>query len=227
MIRVALIDAGVAARHAARVAAARTFRLAGERVVTEDGVAAACAGALAHGAALADVLCGPPEVALLVARVFEHDLAASAAQLAAALDWAAEEGAQVANVSAGLREDRAPLRDAIARALARGVFVVAAAPARGSAVYPAAYEGVIRATGDARCAPGEISWLGSAHADFGAHARAGETRGASAGCARISAKLAALLAAGVAPARAIEALRGAANYVGPERRVRTAEPNPK
>jgi len=215
VIRLALIDTGSAARHEPRVVAARTFRLAGDAVVPEGGAVAA----LAHGPALADVLCEVPGVELIVARVFDDTHTTSAAQLAAALDWAAEQGAHVANVSAGLRQDRAVLRDAVARALARGVFVVAAAPARGAASFPAAYAGVLRATGDARCAPGEISWLGTAQADFGAHATAGEVRGASAGCARVSAALAALLARGVEPARAVEALRQAAAYEGPERRA--------
>lgn len=218
MIRIALIDSGVAERHAPRVATARTFRTVAGRVVTEDGIAAASAGALAHGPALADAILEASGVALLVARVFDATLATSAAQLAPALDWAVEEGAHIANLSAGLREDRELLRAAVARALWRGVFVVAAAPARGEAVYPAAYEGVIRATGDARCAPGEISWLGTAQADFGAYATAGEVRGASAGCAHVAAKLGALLASGVAPARAIEALRAAATFEGPQQR---------
>lgn len=234
MIRVALLDSGVAERHAARVAAARTFVLIGAQaggdraqagaaparteVAVSDGLAAASRGALAHGPALADVLLADARALLVVARVFGDALVASAAQLAAALDWAAEQGARVANVSAGLREDRAVLAEAVARACARGVLVVAAAPARGAPVFPAAYPGVVRATGDARCAPGEWSWLGSAQADFGAHVRAGDVRGASAGCARVAARLATLLADGAAPDAALAALRASARYVGPERR---------
>ena len=224
MIRVALLDAGVAERHAARVAAARAFRLTGEgqgaagRVAVEDGLPAVTRAALAHGPALADVLVADARVALLAARVFESTLATSAAQLAAALDWVAEQGAALASVSAGLREDREVLRAALARAQARGVRVVAASPARGAPVYPAAYPGVVRATGDARCAPGQWSWLASAQADFGAHVRAGEVRGASAGCARVAALLAGRLADGAPPERALAELREGAHYAGPERR---------
>jgi hypothetical protein len=98
--------------------------------------------------------------------------------------------------------------------------LVAASPARGEPVYPAAYPGVVRATGDARCAPGEHSWLASAHADFGAHGSAGAVRGASAGCAHVSARLAALLAEGASPARALGALRERAHYTGAEHRAR-------
>ena len=221
MIRVALIDAGVAERHASRVVAVRAFALsAASEVVTEDGLSAGTSGALAHGAALADVLLADARIELVVARVFGERLVTSAAQLAAALDWAALRGAVLANLCAGLREDREVLREAVVRALARGVVLVAASPARGEPVYPAAYAGVVRATGDARCALGEHSWLGSAHADFGAHVRAGAVRGASAGCAHVSARLAALLADGASPARALEALRERVHHTGPERRAR-------
>jgi hypothetical protein len=220
MIRVALLDAGVGERHAPRIAAACAFALAADGAIArEAGLAAATRGALPHGPALADVLLADPRVALLAARVFGETLATSAAQLAAALDWAVEQGAVLASVSAGLREPRDVLGDAVRRALARGVVLVAAAPARGAPVYPAAYPGVVRATGDARCAPGEWSWLASAQADFGAHVQAGAVRGASAGCARIAAQLAARLAAGDAPEAAVAALQAGAHYRGPERRA--------
>jgi hypothetical protein len=224
LIRVALLDAGIAARHAPRVAAACRFRLAGDgaaaAVARDDGFEAASHGALPHGPALADVLLEDARVVLLAARVFEGALTASAAQLAAALAWAVEQGAALASVSAGLREDRAVLGDAVARAQRRGVLVVAASPARGAPVFPAAYPGVVRATGDARCAAGEWSWLAGAQADFGAHARAGAVQGASAGCARIAARLASLLADGASPERALAELRERARYRGSERRER-------
>jgi subtilisin family serine protease len=237
VIRVALLDSGVAERHTARVAAARAFRLeraersgGGEvgdggapseaRLAIEDGIASVTRDPLAHGPALADVLLADARTELVAARVFFAALATSAAQLAAALDWAVEQGAALANVSAGLRDDREVLRAAIARAQARGMLVVAASPARGGRVLPAAYPGVVRATGDARCALGEWSWLASAQADFGAHVRAGAVRGASAGCVHVSAQLAALLADGATPESALAALRERAHYVGPERRER-------
>jgi subtilisin family serine protease len=236
VIRIALIDSGVDARDAPRVVAARAFlcgeareeAVAGGRTRQPAAPAAAlreiqevAGNVLGHGPALAKLLLADPRVELIVARVFGDALVTSAAQLAAALDWCAEQGARVANVSAGLREDREVLRRAVAKALAGGVIVVAAAPARGAPVYPAAYPRVVRATGDARCAPGEWSWLGSAQADFGAHVRAGDVRGASAGCARVCAHLAAQLADGLAPAAALAALRERAHYRGVERRFRS------
>jgi subtilisin family serine protease len=226
VIRVALIDSGAAERHRARIAAGRAFRLAegeasaGAGTAHADGFESIVCGALAHGPALADVLLGEARVELVVARVFFESLATSALQLAAALDWAVEQGAALANVSAGLREPRDVLAAAVARARGRGVAIVAASPARGAAVFPAAYPGVVRATGDARCAPGEWSWLGNAQAEFGAHARAGDVRGASAGCARVAAELARRLAAGAPAERALAEMRERAHYRGPERRER-------
>jgi len=232
VIRVALLDSGVAERQAGRVAAARAFRLepaaglgggseesSAARLVIEDGFAGVTCAALEHGPALADALLADARVELTVARVFFGALATSATQLAAALDWAVAQGAALANVSAGLREDREGLRASIERAQSRGVLVVAASPARGARVFPAAYPGVVRATGDARCALGEWSWLASAQADFGAHVRAGAVQGASVGCAHVSARLAALLADGATPEQALAALRERAHYVGPERRA--------
>jgi subtilisin family serine protease len=227
VIRLALLDSGVAERHAARVVAARAFRLeSGDRgeqpkaqLAVEDGIAGVTRGALGHGPALADALLAGARTELVVARVFFGSLATSATQLAAALDWAMEQGVALANVSAGLRDDREVLKAAVERTQSRGVLVVAASPARGERVFPAAYPGVVRATGDARCAPGEWSWLASAQADFGAHVRAGAVQGASAGCANLSARLAALLADGATPEQALAALRERARYVGPERRA--------
>ncbi len=224
MIRVALLDSGFAPRHEARVVAARAFRAGDDAAVraeaAAEGRAEGMSDALAHGPALADVLLEDARVELIVARVFFASLATGAAQLAAALDWATDQGAALVNVSAGLREDREVLGTAVRRALQRGVLVVAASPARGAPVYPAAYPGVVRATGDARCAPDAWSWLASPQADFGAHVRAGEVHGASAACARVCALLAARLAGGTAPASALEELRAQAHYTGREHRLR-------
>jgi hypothetical protein len=71
-------------------------------------------------------------------------------------------------MSFGLRHDPAVLRHAIAAAQPAGMSLVASVPARGAIVYPGGYAGVIRVSGDARCAPGEISALGGDPADYGA-----------------------------------------------------------
>lgn len=122
--------------------------------------AAANGRPLPHGEAVAALVReGAPAARLLDARVASHHHAPTPALVASAIRWCVEEGARVINLSLGLLEDRAVLRDACAHARAHGVVLVAAAPARGEPVFPAAYPGVLSVSGDARCAPGQCSLL--------------------------------------------------------------------
>ncbi|NMG43419.1 S8 family serine peptidase [Aromatoleum toluvorans] len=115
---------------------------------------------LPHGDAVAAlVLEAAPAARLIDARIASHKHAPTPAMVAAAIEWCAGEGARVVNLSLGLLEDRTVLRDACARVLAQGVVLVAAAPARGTPVFPATYAGVLAVSGDARCAPGQWSLL--------------------------------------------------------------------
>jgi hypothetical protein len=113
-----------------------------------------------HGSRIADLLCGDRNIELLLGQVFTSAGPTSAAAVAAAIDWAVARDVGLIHLSLGLKSDRAALASAIQRAIAVGCVIVAASPARGAVVYPAAYPGVIRATGDARCALGEVSSLG-------------------------------------------------------------------
>ncbi|NMF95892.1 S8 family serine peptidase [Aromatoleum toluolicum] len=126
---------------------------------------------LPHGEAVAAlVLEAAPAARLIDARIASHRHAPSPAMVAAAIEWCADEGARIINLSLGLLEDRTVLRRACTRALAQGVVLVAAAPARGTPVFPAAYPGVLAVSGDARCAPGQWSLLNgetSGAADWG------------------------------------------------------------
>ncbi|NMF90354.1 subtilisin-like serine protease QhpE [Aromatoleum petrolei] len=115
---------------------------------------------LRHGEAVASlVLEAAPAARLIDARIASHRHAPTPAMVAAAIEWCVGEGARVVNLSLGLLEDRTVLREACTRALEQGVVLVAAAPARGTPVFPAAYPGVIAVSGDARCAPGQWSLL--------------------------------------------------------------------
>lgn len=196
-LRVAVVDSGCSAVHAPRVRAAAAF------VIGDGGLdeAPVIEDVLGHGSRVADILLhGAPQAELLVAQVFRERLTTTAAQVAAAIDWAVANGAQLVNLSLGLREPRPALAQACARAVAAGVVLCAAAPARGQAVYPAAFAGVLRVSGDARCAPGELAAIGSAEIDFGAHVRplGGSLTGAGASmaCAWLSGLAAQYLASG-------------------------------
>jgi hypothetical protein len=173
-----------------------------------------------HGSAIARIILHhAPAARLLVADVFGARAHTTPEAVAAGLDWLRVEGAQIVNMSFGLREDRTLLRVAVEAAVAAGMILLAASPARGARVYPAGYPGVIRITGDARCAPREISALGGRPADFGACPRGldGKAGGASFAVGHVSGLLAAGLAkADVNPTAELERL---ARFHGPEQRL--------
>jgi hypothetical protein len=197
---------------------------------------------LGHGSAvLAIVRHLAPAARFHSAQVFRARYTTTAAQVAAAIDWLVEAGVDLINLSLGLRADRPALAAACRRAVAAGIVLCAAAPARGEPVFPAAYAGVWRMTGDARCRRPEISCLMTQYADFGAHVSPlpaadsdnGDAlppavgSGASMGCAHMSGHIAALLLRDGAPSRTDPArlhdwlhdqLQQQARYRGPEQR---------
>jgi len=224
-VLVGLLDSGTAPDLAPAVVDARSFRLGEADLVTAGPVEQ---DRLGHGSTLARIIAETaPEARLLDAQVFRTSLATSPAVVAAGLDWLARRGARIVNMSFGLRHDREVLRRACASACDAGVILLASAPARGAMVYPAGYPSVVKVSGDARCLPGEISTLGGAQADFGAHPRppvdapgAGRSGGASFAVAHLCGRLARFLAErpGAGRDEALEHLAALARYHGPERR---------
>ncbi|MBV4491707.1 subtilisin-like serine protease QhpE [Pseudomonas oryzicola] len=214
---VGIIDSGCSPEQASALLRARRFWL-------EDGQlreGATLPDPLGHGGAVLDALQREAgSVPVLVAQVFSGQASTSALQVAAALLWLVEAGARLVNLSLGLQQDRPVLHQACAEAIAAGVLLCASSPAQGGPVYPASYPGVIRVTGDARCAPGQWSWLGSRQADFGGYVGAGGRAGASLGCAALSGRVAALLREepGMGRQQVRDWLRQHAAFVGPERR---------
>lgn len=216
--RVAVLDSGIGplSRHAPDLVT--RFVDEGERVLER----APLEDPTGHGTVVADIVASslrPME--LLIAQVLNERGRSTAATLATAVDWAVARRVELLHFSLGLARDRAVLSAAIGRAVASGVLVVAAAPARGVATYPASYPGVIRATGDARCGKEQISYLGTAAADFGAcpthPSLSGRvSRGASLGAAHLSRYIVTHVAAGLAPPKTHEALVRLATFHGPE-----------
>ena len=176
-------------------------------------------GRLEHGTVLAGIVARlAPDVPLLSAQVFDDRAVASAAVVAEALDWLVDQGARLVNMSLGLTADRAVLAQACARAVAAGVVLVASVPALGPMVWPAAYGGVVRVTGDARCRDDELAWLDDGRVHFGAcpwpEGRPGgdpRVAGASVAAARVSGLLAAIPDADPVPR-----LAAAACHRGPQ-----------
>jgi len=231
-IRLGLVDSGLSASQEKHVVAGRGFSTDTKEQTIVD--------ALGHGTAVCDVILHyAPKIALYNAQVFEGRGVTTAASVAAAIDWLVQEKVPVINLSLGLREDRAILKEACAKAVAADIILIAAAPAQGRATYPSAYPGVIRTTGDARCAVGEISFLDSVQADFGGCARgispdqtpppsqAGQARqaenarvgGASIGTAHVCGQVAAYLQTGGRVSSVREWLVSRADYLHNEHRT--------
>ncbi|MDF3936738.1 subtilisin-like serine protease QhpE, partial [Pseudomonas citronellolis] len=205
-VLVGVVDSGHAENQAGAVLVGRRFFLTDEGVDGGDLLD----DALGHGSAvLQAILSRAPQARFQVAQVFDGRGVTSPLQIAAALRWLGERGVRLVNLSLGVRQDRPILREAIAELVAAGVLVCASSPARGEPVFPAAYPGVLRVTGDARCGEGEWSWLNSPQADFGAAVRVAGQAGASLGCAAFCGHLAGLLGErpGVSNAELLELMR--------------------
>jgi subtilisin family serine protease len=165
-VRVGILDSGV--RRDAGLTLAGTMRFsagAGGEIQTDPGLE----DATGHGTEVTRLIAdAAPLAALIHAQVFAEGFAAAPALVAAGLDWLVEQSARIITMSFGLAADREVLERSCAAALKAGVVLVAAAPAQGPPCFPAAYEGVVAVTGDARCAPGEVADLEGVRADFGA-----------------------------------------------------------
>ena|SRR5579871_4084134 len=221
--RVALIDSGLSEGTARFVADSRRFVDTGNDVREVQ----AEPDPIGHGTRVARIIDSASSCEFLVAQVIDASRRTTPAAVAAAIRWAVEGRAQLIHLSLGLHEDRTVLADAVAQALAAGCILVASSPARGDRTYPAAYPGVVRATGDARCAVGEISVLQSAQADFGAApALPGEAAaGASIGAAHLSAFMCRHLTPGLDAETVRKRLASLARYHGPERRSADGDPS--
>jgi hypothetical protein len=219
-VTVGVVDSGFSRdqAHAVDVAAAFVIE-SGMLVQREAGY-----DRVQHGTeTIRAILRAAPTVRLAVAQVFTDRFTTTPSQVAAAIHWLLTQRVDLINLSLGLRTDRPVLRAACAAAAGAGVALCAATPARGDPVFPAAYPGVLRMTGDARCAEAEWSRLQTQYADFGAFVRSpdGRVAGASIGTGYLSGHIAAYLTAGGAPdiASIQRHLRGNARYFGAERRT--------
>jgi subtilisin family serine protease len=234
--RIAVIDSGIAdgelaggpacggsASGEARAGSARMNVIGARRFVDNGRTVSAepaVSDPIGHGTAVTRAICSLSSTAveLVIGQVLDEEGVCTPAAAAAAICWALEMRVDLIHMSLGLREDRCVLADAVATAVRAGCVVIASAPARGGCTFPAAYAGVIRATGDARCAEGEISVLGTAQADFGGcprypgHPKSG---GASIGAANV----AAIVVARLAPATGIASVRAQLTAMGRYRGV--------
>lgn len=221
--RVAVIDSGLDLRSGITPLVSRRF-------VDERQQVTACeitGDATGHGTAVAEIIRSGPQgraPELLIAQVMEDRSGTTPAAVAAAIRWAVEGGAHLIHLSLGLAHDRPVLAAAFDAAVAGGVIVVAATPARGAVSFPARYPGVVRATGDARCAADEISALDSDSLTVGAHgyftASSGRVlRGSSIGAAYVTRFIVSSMPVNTQLQNVGEGLAALATYRGRENRI--------
>jgi hypothetical protein len=227
VIVIGLLDSGLSGRLAERDGRSRRFWL-GDDGEVEEG--AAQPDPMGHGTALAEViLAGARHIHLLNAQVFDGRGRATPAAAAAGLGWLVRHGARLVNMSFGVPEDREILSTACAEALRAGAMLVAPVPAMGSFTFPAAYPGVLRVTGDARCRADELVWLDGPRAQVGANPWLTDeppavrptqpVAGSSVATARVTARLARLLAErpGATNRDLLAGLADTAEHLGPQR----------
>jgi type VII secretion-associated serine protease mycosin len=146
---VAVVDSGVDGQNPAL----RGSVLPGWNVLTENSDTADTAG---HGTMVAGLIAARPERGLAAAGVCRNarilpvvvwsaTQKPTAATIAAGINWAADHGASVINLSLGGSSPNNAIRHAIDAALAKNIVVVAAAgnAFTDAAQYPAAYPGVL------------------------------------------------------------------------------------
>jgi subtilisin family serine protease len=146
-VRVAIVDSGVHASHP------HVGHVAGGIAIDEQGTLHQdFVDRLGHGTAVAAAIREKaPDAELFAVKVFDRALATSIASLVDGIDWAADHGMHVVNLSLGTprREHEAALAAAVDRAARVNMLVVAARQDGGQSWLPGSLGGVL---------PVEIDW---------------------------------------------------------------------
>jgi subtilisin family serine protease len=114
---------------------------------------------IGHGTAVAAAIHEKaPDAELIAVRVFDRTLATSATVLAEAIIWAAEQGAQLINLSLGTPNEarREVLGAAVDRAAALGARVVSAREVDGALWFPGSLPGAVGVRLDWECRRDEL-----------------------------------------------------------------------
>jgi subtilisin family serine protease len=146
-IRIAVVDSGVHAAHP------HVGGVAGGIAIRDDGTTDAdYVDRLGHGTAVtAAIREKAPAAELYAVRIFDRRLGGDIAALLRAIDWAADAGMHLVNLSLGTANvaHEVALRESVRRAVGRGVLIVAARDDDGVAWLPGSLPGVI---------PVQIDW---------------------------------------------------------------------
>lgn len=158
-VKVAVVDSGINAchSHVRRVEGGVKIGLnaRGEVIFEED-----YSDYLGHGTAIAGVIRKKaPEAELYSVRIFDRTLSVPAIVLAKAIEWVADKGIKVANLSLGMANKAhvTLLRRACHYAQKKGLIMVATKDWEDREIYPADFNPIISVFSDERC--GEDSLL--------------------------------------------------------------------
>jgi subtilisin family serine protease len=153
-VRIAVIDSGVNAANPHVGAIAGGVGIADDGSFHDDLV-----DRVGHGTAVvAAIQEKAPAAEIHVVRVFETSLTTRSENLVRAIDWAAEHGMHLANLSLGTANpDRAAiLGDAVDRAREAGVLVVSALAHRGARWWPGSAASAVGVIADEGCGRDEL-----------------------------------------------------------------------
>ena len=145
-VKVAVLDTGIDTGHADLrdgIEVARDFTRSRSGVVDRVGHGTHVAGTIGARQNGLGVVGVAPDCRLLVAKVLGDDGGGSGASVAAGIDWACGEGADVLSLSLGSAQASREMEAAVERAVAAGKFVVCAAGNDGrsnSVNYPARWK---------------------------------------------------------------------------------------
>ncbi len=148
-VRVAVVDSGVHAAHPH----VRDVS-GGVHVKSTGDIDGDFVDRIGHGTAVAAAIREKaPRAELLAVRVFDRSLATTGEALVRAIEWSADQGVQIINLSLGTtNQDHASrLRAAVAQAEASGAIVVSAAPQPEAAWLPGGLPGVVAVDVDWEC----------------------------------------------------------------------------
>jgi subtilisin family serine protease len=146
-VRVAIVDSGVHASHPHVGSVAGGIAIDGEGRQHADFI-----DRLGHGTAVAAAIREKaPDAELFAVKVFDRALSTGIASLVDGIDWAAQNGMHLVNLSLGTprREHEAALAGAVERAARANTLVVAARHDAGRAWLPGSLAGVL---------PVEVDW---------------------------------------------------------------------
>jgi subtilisin family serine protease len=149
-VKVAVLDTGCDSGHRdlkAQIVASKDFTGSRSGSADVNGHGSHCAGIVLAAENAVGMVGVAPEAQLIVGKVLGDNGSGLSTWIAAGIDWAVEQGADVISMSLGSPSEDSRIRAAIDRARTKGVIVVGAAgnegPREGTVGYPGGTPGVV------------------------------------------------------------------------------------